>query len=467
MISFLFTLFNVFLFSKDISILWYVSDQNSVYEIEKFKKENSLNFDIDILSSSKLDISTSSFEFCALFGENIPLAAIFFPSKISFLKNKLNDMPEVFNLVFDKYYERFKYRKCIFFYPGILNNEILNYLKNKNYAWVGVLKNLSNVDVYNFDSTKVVSFEKILSTNTIYTSSSSFFILDNDISTNTAISILKSILPNKDINFVRVSENFNFKNSTISFSTSTFEMDTSFNFSCDKQKNYFIYLSKLVSDFSKVDNIVNIMEDYLILLDYFPIVCSTDNVDDIRNITTYIYQILGLEVPDYVYDDFLNKNIISGYTRILKDNSIFYIPDMDDKPVFSVSLLDDNLYFNIEKSTSIKEFYIYIDINKISRVGVEKSLTGDFSFHPDFAWEYALAFKNGKLSLYKIIGRDYKKIKDLNISKKESSFSFSLNTSNMPGNFLNWDYILTYYTDDGKKDGIYFIVSDKFLKPVK
>jgi len=469
MMVFILLLLNLSIFSRDISIVWFTENKNSIEDILKFKEENNLDFEMNIVAPYYINISSdSSFEVCDVFGQNVLFMSIFFPSYTGILKNKLSNMPQLFEKVFNKYYERFKSKKCIFFYPGVISSEILNITKNSNYIWIGGINSGGKNDVYEYDKMKVVLFDKLTSTDTIYTSSSSFFILDDLNTSTSSVSLLKLLFSTNTFNFVKVSENFKFNVSSISFSTAAFQMDISSPvFKCDRERNYFYYLSSISKDFSNVSDTTSFINDYLTLIEFFPEICGGDNIEDIRNITFSLYRIAGLEIPPYVYDNFLDKNILAGYTKILKDNIIYYVPDSDDKPIFYINESSGNIVFTIEKSTSIKEFYIYIDINKLNRVGIEKAFDEEFSFYPDFAWEYAFAFKKGRVSFYKMIGRDYKKMGKFRILEKDNSLFFTISKTDMPGNFLNWDYILIYYTEDNKKEGIYNLVFDKFLKPVK
>jgi hypothetical protein len=469
MIFFFLYLFSISVFSRDVSIVWFVKNKDLVNEILNFKKENNLKFDMSIASTFDLNVSTeSSFEFCDVFGDYSPLTSVFFPLDFKILKSKVSDSPQLFHLVFDRYYERFISKKCIFFYPDFINKDVLEISKKNNYIWIGGIKIDEEQNVYDYNGTKIVFFEKMISTDTIYKSSSSFFIVDDmDTSTHTLV-MLKSLFLDTSLNFVRVSENSDFKNSTLSLSTATFITHLStFSFRCDLQKNYFYYLSALNSELSKISLRDDIILDYIILLDYFEDVCERENIDEIRDLTSYIYQVSGIEVPSYIYDDFLRRNIFGGYTKFIKDKGVYFVSDTENGIEFSVKESTEGIVFTIANSTQVKEFYIYIDINKLNRVGIEKTLGENFSFYPDFAWEYAFRFLDGKVSLYKIVGRDYKKVKDFQALRKENLIYFIVSKSDIGENFLNWDYILSCYFQDGTKGGVYISSDEKFLKPVK
>ena len=163
----------------------------------------------------------------------------------------------------------------------------------------------------------------------------------------------------------------------------------------------------------------------------------------------------------------MRKNILGGYTRIVKEEGVYYIPDVENEIVFSVQRSSKDIVFSIERLPEVKEFYIYIDINRLNKVGIEKSLGESFTFYPSFAWEYAFSYRDDKVSLYRISGRDYRKIKDFPVLRKEDSIYFTVSRTDIEGNFINWDYILSCYFQDGSKKGIYILINDRFLKPVR
>jgi len=460
MMIFIIFLLNLIVFSKDVSILWIASDKDSVDEILEFKKQNNLNFDMDVILNYNVDISTDfSFSLCDIFGKDVPLLYLFFPSTVDILKNRFYDNQKLFNLVFDNYYERFDSKKCILFYPALLSEDIIKAAYKNNYLWIAAYRFNEKSNVYDYNGMKIVFFDKLVSTDSIY-SQSSFFILDDVSASTSSVSLLKSIFSDKTINFVRTTENFEFRTSTISFSTTSFQLNISSPvFSCERERNYFYYLLFLNLDLSKVLEIDNILNDYITLINYY-------KLDEIRNISSYIYQILRLKIPAYLYDDFLIKKIIPDYIKTIKDDSVYYIGDLPEKPVFVVSENEDELIFNIKISSSVSNFYIYIDVNKLSRVGIGKGFMGE-TFYYDFAWEYAFVINKNKVLFYKIDGINYKKVKDFDLFKKQDLIFFKVKKSEISGNFLNWDYILIYYLDTGERDGIYYLVSEKFFKPVK
>lgn len=478
-------LFLTSLYSADYrSILWITSSTSDVNEIIKFKADNNLSFELSLLSDSMASMpEDSAFEYIDGFLSFYPVETVFFPSKSGIKEfQNYDDSGDLFRSFFDYYYTTYlkmNGSRGLLSGYGVGSYDMISLAKDHGYNWIfGGISSSTFSGVKKINDFNTVFFDLLRSTDAIYTSSNTFFIVNDMDSSNSSLDMLKDILADKSISFIKVSDAVMISTPSVIDSTDSFQglfIPLNETVSCPAYLNYMNYLVLLTEDISKKDysTAEDIFENYINLFNYFKDICQAKEsfADDIREITNNIYINLYQDPPYFINYDFLNNFNIKKYVRNNTDTGV-YFNSLSSQTIKSFSVVSDtstdSVVFTIEFSTQniFDETHIYIDINQRRNAGSDIIIGRDERIDGLYGWEYAFVIKDSSVVLYKNSYRDYYKFKTYRLSYNGDRAYFKVKASDLIGNFVNWNYTVVNYDKNQLIDGIYETADMKFLYPV-
>lgn len=473
------------LYSADYkSILWITNSTSDVNEIIKFRAENNLSFELSLLSDFRtLMPEDGGFEYIDSFLNSYPLEVVFFPSKSGIKEfQNYDDSPELFKSFFDYYYTiylKMNKSRGLLAGSGVANHSLISLAKNYGYNWIfGGISSSTFVGVKKIDDFNTVFFDLFNSTDAVYKSSNTFFVLNDMDSNSLSLDMLKSILADKSLIFRKVSDAVlistpSVEDSTDSFQSAVVPLDETIK--CPAYLNYLNYLILLTEDISKKDysTAQGIFENYISLFSFFTDICNGEEslADSIREITNNIYINLYQDPPYFINYDFLNNFNIKKYVKNNVDLAV-YFNSLSSESIKNFTVVSDtstdSVVFTIEFSTQniFDETHIYMDINQRRNAGSDIIIGKNEKIDGLYAWEYAFVIKDGYAGLYKNSYRDYYKFKTYKLLRDGDKIYFKVKASDISGNFVRWNYIVVNYNKNRLIDGIYETADMKFLYPV-
>ena len=452
------------------SIVWVSNSESDIKEILNFKKEKKDNFNFTLVSDVFKDTGTD-IELADYLNIEYPFFIVFYPSQSGIEKIKnYPSSPIVFKHFIKYFFEGNKFRGNGFFsrYPQI-DKDNYYVFKDLGYKWVyGGISSASTSGYSDMDGLKTVYLEVLRSTYDFYSSSGSFFIIDDVKNGSSSVNILKEIFSNNNFNFLSVSS----AAYVICQSTSVLT-DNKYIFKCERQQNYISYLSLITSQFDNACDIdSDFIQSYLPLFDYYHNLCDdeTDFSDDIRRITRQLYEKCQKDLPSFVYYDFLNNSYVRKYQKIVSSSSLSFISNSDELiKEFSIVKDNEKYRFSIEFSTDdIKglEVHIYVDINKRRNAGSDSIINHNEKIDSLYSWEYSFVSNLKNVVFYKSGYRDYLRVGVYKVKLEKNILSFDLKQELLPGNIFKWNYIIVVYGGSNKLDGIFEMSENKFLAPI-
>lgn len=503
-ISFIFIIFlNLNLFSYYKAILWIPKSEESVKNILEFKKENNLNYVLNIAVPYNFSVEFSTkdvFTVNTLNNFN-DINVIYFPkntdvSSLKYLDNNFDFFTYMFDYEVSKFNENSLKSDTILFPWTVSERRILNLSKAYGY-YNFIVKSTDNFNQpVSVDSFTFIPFEIINSTYDFYNSTSNFILLDSMHNISVSTDFLKQIFLDEKNQYVDIKTMLSY--STITYKNSiddvyNFISDTFIPYSeiieCDEQINFIYFLHNIMQEI--INYLMHssyytlkgneILSTYIDMQNYFSVICNADKEklqDKIRTDTVKLYRLIDKNVPGFVYTDFFTKSEFDKYTvnkttysvefkslsekNLVKDFRVNLSTEADTEFRIVFSTINEN-YVNIDDY----KIDIYIDINNREYAGYTKTLSGKEQLYSKYAWEYAFVIKKNKAYLYRSGYRGIDKVAKYRVDKTDSVLMFSIPKSDLNGSFLKWDYILVIYDkDENVIDGIYDVIENGFIYPL-
>lgn len=440
---FLFFLFLYsFLFSKDIGILMVLST-TTLNNICQYTRDNNIKLSVSYAGKISNPCDYMDIE---------EVEYIRFPIGLAFSKgdsgvfSRSFDLPlnkELFDCIYHKYVSSVSARG-VFIESASFFPQIIDFLPS-TVSWIsgGIVENKPSFS-YILGGKNIVVFEVIRSTSQLYFSSSSLFLLDERVFKGDIIDFLTNLSLN-DIKVFKISDVI----SSVLTSTENLQFSSYVDFLSVPEKNFLSYLNRVGYNVFIRENSLEFVNSYFCdLISYYPPpVEDTDEFyENVRNITSELYSIISVDVPMFVYNDFLKDNVNSFSI----ERGSTYLKYISDNGYFSVNTDENNVYFTVEFSTMFynDEIHIYADMNRRVGQGNQFMISKKEKIDDKAAWEYAFIINNKNIKFYTSSSRDYKFVKEFTFSKKDNNISFSIPLKIFTGNPITWRYIVVFLKDD-------------------
>lgn len=419
----------------------------------------------------------------------LPFASIlYFPSSINIDYFKtIDDNPYMFALLINNSRKQETPTPIYGFLTpyGDLNVSQLSLYKTLGYSWAAAGKHRQKQGcVFDYNGIKIPSFEVYYSTQQVFSSSCPFFIIDDSVySVDYSTQIFFSILAEKDLNFINVSQ-------AVALSTATSINDSEISFypwvgykDYLSQENMYAYIKTLSLVKKDISNFINSNPKYekQLLEQYIEaerLIKDLKNSADVSQVEqeassalTAIYQLMGKQAPDFVYRPFFEKKEEKNYKVSQKENSIFFSAIDPNLSIYEFSVVKQpkGLSFTLKTTTSstIEELAIYLDINSTVAAGNNSLLNRvKEKLYTKNAWDYALTFEKDSVTLYSYSFYYLKKLRTYMLKRINGELQFLIPSQDIPQNFEKWKYAVINSSNGLIIDGIYREMDNGVIYPL-